>query len=73
MPKMPDLSVLNLSALTLLGVAVIISYYAGQLARRVKLPALIGYMLLGIVLGPSIFNLLTQEVLHHIGQSLDAS
>ncbi len=66
MPKIPDLSVLNLSALTLLGVAVIISYYAGQLARRVKLPALIGYMLLGIVLGPSIFNLLTQDILHHV-------
>lgn len=53
----------DLSALTVLGSATVGGFYAGQLARRLRLPALIGYMVLGVLLGPSLFNLLSEEML----------
>ncbi len=51
------------SALTTLGLTILIGYYSGHLARRVNLPALIGYMLLGILLGPSLSGIISQELL----------
>ncbi len=47
------------SALLLLGTATIIGYYCGGLARRITLPSIIGFMLLGVVLGPSGLELFT--------------
>lgn len=52
-----DLSFLHISGLTLLGVAIIVSFYMGRVARLVKLPSLIGYMIVGVILGPSVFHL----------------
>ncbi|MCK5805707.1 MAG: cation:proton antiporter, partial [Lentisphaeria bacterium] len=37
----------------LLGMVLFVGLYAGKMARRVRLPSLIGFMLLGVVLGPS--------------------
>jgi len=59
----PDLSFLHVSTLTLLGAATIIGFYAGRLARRVKLPSIIGYMVLGVVLGPSILRLFDEPMM----------
>ena len=56
-----DISSLHISLLTAIGIATLIGFYCGSLARRVKLPSLIGYMLIGVVLGPSILNLLTDS------------
>ena len=52
-----DLSFLHLSGLTLLGVATIIAFYLGRAARLARLPSLIGYMIVGVVLGPSVLHL----------------
>ncbi|MCK5323882.1 MAG: cation:proton antiporter [Desulfobulbaceae bacterium] len=52
-----DLSFLHVSILTLLGIAAIAGLYTGRLARRANLPAIIGYMILGVILGPSVLNL----------------
>lgn len=57
-----DLSALNISALTFLGAATIIGYFMGHGARFVKLPSLIGYMVLGVVMGPSLFHIITESV-----------
>ncbi len=57
----PDLSFLKSPLLTLVGAATVFGFYAGHLARRVKLPSLIGYMLLGVVLGPSILELFSES------------
>ena len=40
-------------ALLLLGVATIIGFYFGGFARRLNLPSIIGFMVLGVMLGPS--------------------
>ena len=66
-----DISHLQPSALTILGVATLVGFYAGRVARRIKLPSLIGYMLLGVLIGPSILHLLsesTMEAVSFIGE-----
>lgn len=52
---------LKLPILLLLGIFVVAGFYSGRVAKRVKLPSLIGFMLMGVILGPSLFNLLSQE------------
>jgi len=52
----------SLHVLVLVGVATILGFYAGGLARRVKLPSIIGYMFLGVLLGPSLLNLFPEAV-----------
>jgi len=44
-------------ALLLLGCATIIGFYFGRLARRVNLPSIIGFIVLGVLLGPSALGL----------------
>jgi Kef-type K+ transport system membrane component KefB len=61
-----DISFLDLSALTLLGIAIIAAFYMGQMVRLVKLPALIGYMILGVIFGPSILHLLDDSTLENL-------
>ena len=52
----PDFPSHVLSPLTLIGIISLIGLYAGFVARKVRLPALIGYMILGILVGPSILG-----------------
>ncbi|ABA19715.1 sodium/proton antiporter, CPA1 family [Trichormus variabilis ATCC 29413] len=41
----------------------IMGFFAGQLARRLTAPPLIGMILVGIILGPQVRNLISQDVL----------
>jgi len=43
--------------LVLLGSILIVGFYFGLIARRIRLPSLIGYMLLGVILGPTLAHL----------------
>jgi len=52
-----DWSFLHISGLTLIGAATIIAFYVGRLARLARLPSLIGYMFVGVILGPSVLHL----------------
>lgn len=61
-----DISFLNFSALTLLGIVIIVGYYMGHSARFVKLPSLIGYMILGVLVGPSVFHLFSESRMEHL-------
>jgi Kef-type K+ transport system membrane component KefB len=61
-----DISFLQLSILTLLGGATLIGFYAGRLANRINLPTIIGYMALGIILGPSILNIFEQGIIQQL-------
>lgn len=51
---------------TVLGIAIIVGFYVGHLVRHVNLPSLLGYMTFGVVLGPSIFNLLDEPKLKQL-------
>jgi len=61
-----DLSFLKISLLTILGLLSIIGFYFGRTARRVRLPSLIGYMVLGVILGHSLFNILDEPALESL-------
>lgn len=56
----------SLSVLVILGIATIGGLYAGKLARLVRLPSIIGYMSLGVLLGVSAFDLLDESSLDHM-------
>jgi len=61
-----DLSFLHITGLTLLGAATIVAFYLGRAARLVKLPSLIGYMIVGVILGPSILNLFDEPSMEQL-------
>ncbi|MEA1986683.1 MAG: cation:proton antiporter [Candidatus Marinimicrobia bacterium] len=52
----------SIPILLILGVVIIISFYIGKNMKYIKLPSLIGYMILGVIFGPSIVNLLNESV-----------
>ena len=41
----------------------LIGFFAGQIARRLKMPALVGMVLVGILIGPQVGNVISSEVL----------
>ena len=61
-----DISFLNFSALTLLGIVTIIGFYMGHTAKRFRLPSLIGYMILGVIFGPSLLHLISESMIEHL-------
>ena len=61
-----DWSFLHISGLTLIGAATIVSFYVGRLARLARLPSLIGYMLVGVVLGPSVLHLFDDQSMERL-------
>jgi len=61
-----DISFFDFSALTLLGIVIIVGYYLGHTARLVRLPSLIGYMVLGVIFGPSVLHLLNEPTMEHL-------
>ncbi len=46
--------ILRAEPFLLLGVVAILGFYFGRAAQRVRLPSLIGFMVLGVILGPSL-------------------
>ncbi|MBN2780787.1 MAG: cation:proton antiporter [Candidatus Marinimicrobia bacterium] len=57
----------HLPVLFLIGLIIIIAFYFGKGARSIKLPSLIGFMVLGVLLGPSLLNLLGESQQAQLG------
>ncbi|MCK5808042.1 cation:proton antiporter [bacterium] len=60
---------ISMPILLLIGITILISFYVGKTMKYIKLPSIIGYMFVGVLLGPSLLNLLhseTQESLSFI-------
>ncbi|MDA3813246.1 MAG: cation:proton antiporter [Candidatus Cloacimonetes bacterium] len=53
---------LILPALLLVGLIIILSYYFGKNMKFLRLPSIIGFMVFGVVLGPSLLNLLSSPI-----------
>jgi Kef-type K+ transport system membrane component KefB len=53
---------LPMPILLLVGVLVLAGFYAGRGTTKIKLPSIIGFMALGVVLGPSLLNLVSADV-----------
>ncbi|MDZ7795849.1 MAG: cation:proton antiporter [Candidatus Marinimicrobia bacterium] len=48
----------HLPDLLIIGIIIIAAFYLGKTVRFIRLPSLIGFMFLGVVLGPSMLNIL---------------
>jgi len=57
----------DLSALLIIGLITIFGYYFGKKIKAVKLPSIIGYMLFGVLIGPSIFGIVDQSAQTNLG------
>jgi Kef-type K+ transport system membrane component KefB len=51
------------SELTVLGILSLLGHFLGKLTKYVRLPSIIGYMVLGVLLGTSVFELLDEKAL----------
>ncbi len=56
-----------MNTLALIGLTVVAAYYMGHLAKKVKLPSLIGYMILGVILGRSGLNYFNIDLVEELG------
>jgi len=63
----------TLPLITLLGAATILSLYMGRLVKKIHLPSLVGYMVLGVLLGGSVFGFLTEENINSLGFLTDVA
>jgi len=57
---------LSLPALLIVGVIIVLGFYAGKSTRFVRMPSIIGFMLVGAVIGPSILNILDETLQAHL-------
>ncbi|MDP8269530.1 MAG: cation:proton antiporter [Candidatus Tenebribacter davisii] len=51
-----------LPALLLIGLTVLLGYYFGKNMKFLRLPSIIGFMIFGVVLGPSLLNVLSTQM-----------
>jgi Kef-type K+ transport system membrane component KefB len=54
------------SILFIFGVLIIASFFFSILAKKIKLPAIVAYMAMGIILGPSVTGLLNENLLNSL-------
>ena len=57
---------LNLPDIAVIGIATVLALYIGKGTRKLGLPSLIGYMLLGSIMGTSVLNILNEQSLHNL-------
>ncbi len=53
---------LHLPILLTVGLLTLLAFYTGRIMKYVRLPSIIGFMIMGALLGPSILNLLSEDV-----------
>lgn len=53
---------IHIPILLLIGTIILFSFYFGKTMRYIKLPTIIGYMIIGVVFGPSLLNLLNDSL-----------
>ena len=63
----------TLPLIALLGIATVLSLYMGRLAKKISLPSLVGYMILGALMGGSVFGVLSDENVHKLGFLTDVA
>ena len=56
------ISGLSLPTLLLVGIITFIGLYAGKSMKWVRMPSIIGFMLVGVIIGPSFFNTLDETL-----------
>lgn len=57
---------LDIEVLLLLGSIIVLGHILGKNMKFVKLPSIIGYMIFGVIIGPSLFNFVSDNVQHNL-------
>ena len=55
---------LEINPILAVGILIIIGYLGGMAAKKVKFPRISGYILIGMLLGTSFLNIISQEIIH---------
>jgi len=63
----------TISPLLIAGAMTLCGFYAGKAVKYIKLPSLIGFMITGVLLGPSLFDLLSEPVQHNFSFLTDVA
>jgi len=50
-----------------IGLMIVCGFVVGKLGNRLKFPAVVGYLIAGLLLGPSFFNILSLHLLDNLG------
>ncbi len=66
-------NIITLNTFTDLGLMIFVGMALGRLVKKIKLPNVTGYLLAGLLLGPSILGLLSEEFLNGITVISDAA
>ncbi|MCF7937227.1 MAG: cation:proton antiporter [Spirochaetales bacterium] len=61
------LSEQQLPILIIVGIVIIASFFSGKVVKYLRLPSLIGFMIIGALLGPSLFNILNESIQNELG------
>ncbi len=57
---------IDIPVLSIVGGSTIVGFYAGGLARRIKLPSIIGYMVLGVIIGPGMLRVFDETCMKQL-------
>jgi len=60
-----------MNVLLAIGIAAIVGFIGGKLFNRVKIPAVTGWVVMGVVLGGSVLGVFPEEVLSRVGILFD--
>ncbi len=63
----------TLPLIAVLGAATVASLYMGRLAKKINLPSLVGYMILGVILGGSVFGVFSEDNIHSLSFLTDVA
>ena len=50
-----------------LGIIIVVGFFGGLAARRLKFPRITGYIIIGILLSPSLLNIIPKEAVENLG------
>lgn len=56
-----------LDSLEVIGIAILIGFIAGRFIVKIKIPAVAGYVIIGVVLGQSVLNIFHETMLEQVG------
>ncbi len=52
---------LNIHPLLIIGIMVFLGFYFGKIMKFIRLPSIIGFMIIGVLIGPSLFGILSES------------
>ncbi len=58
---------IHLEPLLIIGIMAALAFYSGKSMKWLKLPSIIGFMLVGVVLGPSLFDVINEDFQDKLG------